>query len=333
MFEDLEKDKNIITATNIEPEDLDIDHGASQKPIDKSEISYEEKLGQFKDEYQLGEKNNKKPSKKGLIVFVVFLVLILIIFLIIFSKSIFNKISNPKTSEKTNNATTTDQILETTSTQSLPTAQEQSISSSDLIAQNPSVEFLDTDNDGLLDIYESDYGVNSSNSDSDGDRYQDGLEVLSGYDPNGPSKLKDDKNIFYFAYGSNMDFDTMKGRCGLGNFVGFKNSVLSNYSFYFYDRGVANVKPLLGDEVNGVLYKINQKCLNKLDLAEGYPNVYQREELNIRNSFGNYKAWIYIVENDDSTGNPSDSYLDSIISGAKEYGLPSAYIERIASLK
>ena len=53
-----------------------------------------------------------------------------------------------------------------------------------------SVIFLqDTDNDGLFDDEEAEYGCDINNPDSDGDGYLDGDEVENGYDPMGEGKL------------------------------------------------------------------------------------------------------------------------------------------------
>ena len=49
--------------------------------------------------------------------------------------------------------------------------------------------FQDTDNDGLSDDEEAEYGCDINNPDSDGDGYLDGDEVENGYDPMGEGKL------------------------------------------------------------------------------------------------------------------------------------------------
>ena len=47
----------------------------------------------------------------------------------------------------------------------------------------------DTDNDGLFDDEEVEYGTDINNPDSDGDGYLDGDEVDAGYNPMGEGKL------------------------------------------------------------------------------------------------------------------------------------------------
>lgn len=50
-------------------------------------------------------------------------------------------------------------------------------------------ELVDSDNDGLFDDEEAQYGADPNNPDTDGDGYLDGEEVKSGYNPNGSGKL------------------------------------------------------------------------------------------------------------------------------------------------
>jgi len=52
------------------------------------------------------------------------------------------------------------------------------------------LNIIDTDNDGLSDYEEVRiYRTSPINPDSDGDKYLDGAEVKSGYNPNGPGKM------------------------------------------------------------------------------------------------------------------------------------------------
>ncbi len=50
-------------------------------------------------------------------------------------------------------------------------------------------ELVDSDNDGLFDEQEAEYGTDSNNPDTDGDGYLDGDEIINGYNPKGEGKL------------------------------------------------------------------------------------------------------------------------------------------------
>ncbi len=55
---------------------------------------------------------------------------------------------------------------------------------------------LDADSDGLTSAEESLFGTNPVLSDSDGDTYNDGSELLDGYDPTQPSATLAESNLF-----------------------------------------------------------------------------------------------------------------------------------------
>lgn len=58
----------------------------------------------------------------------------------------------------------------------------------DALAREPDQD-VDTDQDGLTDAQETDYGTDPENPDTDDDSYPDGAEVDAGYDPNGSGVL------------------------------------------------------------------------------------------------------------------------------------------------
>ena len=138
-----------------------------------------------------------------------------------------------------------------------------------------------------------------------------------------------DQNIYYFGYGSNMNKITMQGRCGQDNYTDLGQGLLVDYQLYFFIRGYANIKAIAGQSVRGVLYQINDSCLASLDKAEGYPTFYQRQEVKIIYGDKKINAEVYIVKNDDTTGLPSDTYYQTVLTGAEEHNLPAEYIKYI----
>ena len=86
----------------------------------------------------------------------------------------------------------------------------------------------------------------------------------------------------------------------------------------------------------GVVYELSCSDLARLDECEGVPNRYRREELSVNplgeNSEGGTEqaAWVYIaVPQAGGPFKPSPEYLQTIVDGAREHGLPEDYITEI----
>ncbi len=138
--------------------------------------------------------------------------------------------------------------------------------------------------------------------------------------------------MYYFAYGSNMNFKQMKIRCPKAIFI--KRVYLENYKFIydgysFYRKGaVANITPCNKTIVWGGLYEIDEECLKSLDRYEGYPSAYDREELEVKDKDENkFKAWVYLREGK-TKGIPSKEYREIILEGARDCLLPNDYIKK-----
>ncbi len=138
--------------------------------------------------------------------------------------------------------------------------------------------------------------------------------------------------LFYFAYGSNMSLERMTERCGKENFVDLGKAKLPGYSFYFYGRGHANIRPMASQTIEGVLFQIQDSCLQDLDQVEGYPNIYQRQSVKITWKNTNVLAQAYIVEKDQTLAKPSPEYYQTVLSGAEEHDLSEGYIQYIKDL-
>ncbi len=136
-------------------------------------------------------------------------------------------------------------------------------------------------------------------------------------------------SIYYLGYGSNMHTPTMNNRCGQDNFVDLGRASLPGYQFYFFRSGAANIKKDLNQQVEGVLYRINENCLKSLDRAEGYPTLYQRQEVEVDYGDKKINAEVYIIQEEDTTGLPSDRYYQIVLEGANSHNLPAEYVEYI----
>jgi len=144
----------------------------------------------------------------------------------------------------------------------------------------------------------------------------------------------DEELVPYFAYGSCMssidfartvpDFEVM-GMAELPDFeVAFTRYGASRKG------GVADIVPLQGHLMEGVLYRFPQRFLKALDKREGVPSrVYERVSVDVRYDGMKVPVWTYtVVEKAEEEIPPSQLYRDIIMEGAEEV-LSEAYRERL----
>ena len=90
----------------------------------------------------------------------------------------------------------------------------------------------------------------------------------------------------YFAYGSNINLKQMAYRCPDAHMV--SPIILENYELLFRGNtrgnGVATIAPKEGGQVHGLLWRITPACEQSLDLYEGYPRLYEKEQVTVRDS-------------------------------------------------
>jgi gamma-glutamylcyclotransferase (GGCT)/AIG2-like uncharacterized protein YtfP len=150
--------------------------------------------------------------------------------------------------------------------------------------------------------------------------------------------------IWYFAYGSNLDFVQMRARCPSAQFV--CRGVLKDHVLAFNSRsaerncGVADVVPQKGHDVWGAVYQIDQQDLTVLDDCEGFlpgrilqQNAYNRDD-NVQVLAENdpqqpMRVSAYFAVQQPDSPLPSEAYLRQIIDGAKFWKLPLPYVEEL----
>lgn len=150
-------------------------------------------------------------------------------------------------------------------------------------------------------------------------------------------QLKSLKQMHYFAYGSNMHHEEFATICPGSPFVG--KGFVSGYKFV-YDghsstrRGpVANIVKSKEEVVWGVLYNIDEKCLEALNKKEGHPKSYGRKPFPVTHEDGSpYTAEVYYREGR-KIGEPPDDYRQIVVQGAKYRRLPKEYIEKYLCCK
>jgi gamma-glutamylcyclotransferase (GGCT)/AIG2-like uncharacterized protein YtfP len=143
--------------------------------------------------------------------------------------------------------------------------------------------------------------------------------------------------MYYFAYGSNMNWPQMQRRCPSARFVCVAR--LANYQFgitrhsRLRDCGTANVFLADGNEVWGTVYEVSEADLAILDRFE---DGYRREILPVC-AFANGKqplnALVYIAEIENDVPRPSAEYKRLILDGAKHWDLPAAYLSMLEKIQ
>ena len=141
----------------------------------------------------------------------------------------------------------------------------------------------------------------------------------------------------YFAYGSNLDLRQFRRRCPGHDAVGRARLPGYRLAFTRYSTkrkgGVADVVPEEGAVVWGALYDVDEACIAALDEFEGAPRAYRRETLRVIDDSGEEREAIVYVANRTGVFEPSAAYLELIVRGAREHGLPEEYIRSIESVR
>jgi gamma-glutamylcyclotransferase len=140
---------------------------------------------------------------------------------------------------------------------------------------------------------------------------------------------------WYFAYGSNLWIDQMAARTGPIGQGDDRPRIarLPDHRLVFNMQGengqvYANVERP-GEGVIGVIYRCSSAAFDKLD---GYERGYERRRILVMDEEGlSLEAVTYVAREDRiaSGGKPSEEYLERIVRGARQHGLPEAYVRAI----
>jgi gamma-glutamylcyclotransferase len=144
-------------------------------------------------------------------------------------------------------------------------------------------------------------------------------------------------SAWYFAYGSNMQTATFRGRRGiaftraLAARLGGWRLVLDKPPLLPIGESYANIVPDPHADVLGVAYQVPSEALDSIDLSEGVliGNYVRRvvEILPLAGGGAPCEAFTLISDRRDASLRPSTRYMALLIEGALEHGLPPAYID------
>jgi gamma-glutamylcyclotransferase (GGCT)/AIG2-like uncharacterized protein YtfP len=143
--------------------------------------------------------------------------------------------------------------------------------------------------------------------------------------------------VFYFAYGSNMDWAQMQRRCPSAKFVCVAR--LPNYCFAIARHsqlrkcGTANIFPETGSEVWGIVYEVSDRDLAILD---GFEDGYRRELGTVHSSNDGdtpFEVLTYIAPRETDPPPPNPEYKRLILSGAWHWRLPENYCAMLEKIE
>lgn len=126
-----------------------------------------------------------------------------------------------------------------------------------------------------------------------------------------------------------MNWPQMQKRCPSSRFVSVARLPDYQFSITRHSRlrgcGTANVFPMIGKEVWGIVYDVIDGDLAILD---GFEDGYRREILPVHalgNGAGPLQAIVYIAQIEDNVPLPNAEYKRLILEGAKHWNLPAPY--------
>ena len=138
--------------------------------------------------------------------------------------------------------------------------------------------------------------------------------------------------FLYFAYGSNMNPEQIRRRIPEARAVG--RATLRGWKLV--ERLYADIEKSRGSRVEGVLYLVTKTELHRLDLHEGYPNIYNCVKVIVHAELMGSRAIRYRVPAFTYVMTPEtrkrrngipypDGYRITCATGARYWGLPNAF--------
>lgn len=151
------------------------------------------------------------------------------------------------------------------------------------------------------------------------------------------ARMKD----LYFAYGSNMNLSQIRSRCSRPEAI--SAACLKDHRLVFcghsdvWDGGMETVEPAPGMDVWGVLFSLSNMNWERLDLWQDARmdggGLYFHIPMIVEDMEGHeHYVRLYKKDVQKEPTKPSREYLDFIVQGAIENGLPRFYIDALKAI-
>lgn len=133
----------------------------------------------------------------------------------------------------------------------------------------------------------------------------------------------------YVAYGSNLNKEQMAHRCPTAEFVG--TGVIENYELQFrgsLHNAHATIVPKEGSSVPVGLWQVQKLDERRLDVYEGYPSYYFKQDIPVQMEDKTVTGMVYIMDQRMDFGNPSKGYYDIVHKGYEDCGLDTGVLDQ-----
>lgn len=143
--------------------------------------------------------------------------------------------------------------------------------------------------------------------------------------------MKKSNKKLYVAYGSNLHLEQMLHRCPDAKIYGA--GVIKNYDLTFWGNwhrnGVATVVPKEGTDVPVGLWVISENDEKNLDVYEGWPHLYRKEDIEVTMDDGSVvTGMVYVMnENDMRPCYPSEYYFNTIATGYRYFNFNLEFLK------
>ena len=128
-------------------------------------------------------------------------------------------------------------------------------------------------------------------------------------------------NRLFAAYGVGINRAEMAMRCPTAKLLGA--STLRNHRLTFrgpHAAAVANIEPAKGHSVPMLVWDITSTDEAALDLYEGFPHLYEKQQVKIRLDGMLVSCMAYVMRGDRPLGKPSAFYYSTLLEGYREAG-------------
>ncbi|OPJ82077.1 gamma-glutamylcyclotransferase [Patagioenas fasciata monilis] len=161
-------------------------------------------------------------------------------------------------------------------------------------------------------------------------------------EPGGGTEAEDGGCFLYYAYGSNLLRERLllsspsAALCAVARLQDFKLEFGHHQgrTSSVWHGGTATIVQSPGDEVWGIVWKMNTSNLSSLDKQEGVEGgIYVPIEVNVHTEAGKVLTCRSYQMKDYVCGPPSPQYKKVICMGAKQNGLPADYQKKLEAIE